>query len=159
MTSLIVTIGIFLVCFLAHAVLHRALAGRGMKRSVLVYVIGGFVLSVCFTRYHLMYPVSSILLFIFLSLTAIYFYIALSLGGETPASMILASYAKKNRQTKSQIINLFSDQGLLWKRLDDLKGAGFITEKKGLYRATGKGKTVMKIISLYQTIFHRSLTT
>lgn len=160
MHSYLTVLFCFILSFILHAIVHRTLVRRGQvaRISVLSYAIGGVVVALLFHQYALSYPLSSLMLFILLSLVIIYFYFALSLGGETPASMILASYAKKKRQTKIQLVSLFTDHGLLWKRLDDLEQSGCICHKQGKYMPTAKGKVIIFAISVYQFVFHRSLT-
>jgi len=104
------------------------------------------------------YVFTSLVLYMLLALTASLFYLGPYLGGETPASMILASFKKKKRQTEADLMHLFTDSGLFWKRVDDLKRSGLIEVRRAKYITTTKGRASIYCISLYQRVFHRSMT-
>ncbi len=160
MNTFISTIGIFILTFIVHVIIHRWF--RGIRRDPLIS-LSVYLPGACLVAWYVIvtgsaYRITSIVLYILLSLTAGVFYLGPYLGGETPASMILASFTKKKRQKEPDLIRLFTESGLFWKRIDDLRRAGLIETHREKYIATSKGRVIIHYISLYKRIFCRPAT-
>lgn len=124
----------------------------------IAYVGGALLLIIFGMMGFVRLPLSSGLLYIELSCVAIVFYLAVSLGTETPTSIILASFRRKKRQTFSDLTDLFTDSGLIYKRVDDLIQSKLVERSGNTLKLTGGGKIVWNIMEFYRLVFNRKLT-
>lgn len=97
-------------------------------------------------------PLSSILFYLLCTGIYFIFYISAFLGDESPATKIFRKVRKNSQATRDDLCKSFSDRELVIKRLDDMKKAGWITERRGLYGLMPRGSSVMKIIGIYRKI-------
>jgi len=158
--SIVTTMGIFSVSCILHVITHRALVTHGIRtiKSALVYGGGLLVLlSLCFTG-GVSLPITSILLYALSSFLVSWFSLAPYLGGETPTSMILDSYATKTSQTEKDLQKLFTERGLVGKRLNDLVTSGMVVQKNTKFSVSSKGKIAVKAIMFYQKVFNRTMS-
>lgn len=137
---------VFGIALVLHIIIHRV-GIRSIKNSI-VFGFGYFFIS----------GVSSIVIYSLLSLLWVILYLTPLLGGESPTSMILESFKKKRQQTASDLVNLFTNTGLIWKRIDDLRSSGLIVKNGAGYVVTMKGNMVARCIIFYQSLFNRRLT-
>jgi hypothetical protein len=159
MMTLVYVIAMFLLSLLLHIVIHRIFTRRGILtfKSTATYVVGLTVVVFFAIRGLLQPPITSVLLYSLLSLVAIMFYLTPYLGGETPASMILGSFKKRKQQSFADLVNVFTNTGLIWKRIEDLQTAGLIKKTGTNYLVTPKGKIVSTFVLSYQKLFNRKL--
>ncbi|OGG30675.1 hypothetical protein A3A63_00645 [Candidatus Gottesmanbacteria bacterium RIFCSPLOWO2_01_FULL_46_9] len=159
MMSLILVTCVFFSVFILHVAVHGYLIARGILtlKSTAVYVIGFFVLWIFYTFGLLSLPLTSVVYYVLLVLVGVMFYLTPYLGGETPASMILESFGEKRQQTFRDLMGLFTNTGLIWKRIEDLQMAGLIQKQGTHYSVTGKGKMAALLVLFYQKLFHRQL--
>lgn len=157
MESFLIVFCIFGGALLSHVIVHRVLIARGILtfRSVLCYAVGLLIMGILVNSGVFFYPLTSLLLYILLSFIAILFYLTPYLGGETPASMILAALRTRERQTYRELRNLFTRKGLIGKRIDDLLIADYVVRRKGTLKITAKGRHLLGVIRIYQKVFHR----
>ena len=156
MSTMVLILEVFFVCFVLHVSIHRILA-QFSKKSLLslgVYSLGCLYLIGTPVP---QYPVSAVFLYVALWLLTSVFYLTPYLGGETPASMILAAL-KEKRLTEKQIIRLFTKEGLLSKRIADLEDSRCV-KKDGIFVVLRhKGYLLARCIGVYQKLFNRVLT-
>jgi hypothetical protein len=157
MMSFIYVIGVFAVFLLFHGALHRFFIHWEKKRIALnlIYLLGFIVLWILWRRGLVSLPFSSSCIYLLMSLFVSYFYMTFFLAGETPSSIILDSFLRKKQQARSELLHLFSEQGLVLNRLDDLISTHLIIQKKDVYRVTSKGRILAVCIFLYEYLFHR----
>ncbi len=94
----------------------------------------------------IVYALVSLLLFVT--------YLSVFLGGQTPASMILDAFEKKKSLTDKQIRSLFTEDSLLWKRMDDLIAAGLVSTKGSMYKTTFRGQLINRFFTWYRDLIH-----
>src|SRR5689334_25285732 len=101
MTMIVYVLAIFSLSLFFHIVIHRILAKRGILtlKSIAPYVVGFIAVGLLAILGTFELRVTSLLLYTLFSLVAIMFYLTPYLGGETPASMILASFKKRKQQS------------------------------------------------------------
>jgi hypothetical protein len=104
------------------------------------------------------YPLTSLTIYGLLSGLTIQFYIPIFRGTEIPTSIIISSFIKKKQQTLDDLVGQFSNSSLIWKRIDNLAQAGFVTQTGSRVYITWKGSILARGIAAYQNIFHRKLT-
>jgi hypothetical protein len=155
---LLVTLIFWFLCVL-HILLHRYLYIRGIHTfmSTSIYLAGLCGIGFMYTIGLLYWPMASVVYYVLLVMVAMIFYLTPYLGGETPASMILASFKKKRQQSFDDLVHLFTNTGLIWKRIEDLEKAGLVVKTGPNYAVTDKGRTVSVLVILYQKLFHRQL--
>lgn len=158
--SLGIVIGLFVASFTAHVLAHRILAAKHIHNAgvISVYGAGLGVFIVMWRLDWFSYPITAALLYVLLSAVSIFFYLPRFLGGETPTSMMIASFATKKEQSLDNLISLFSNTGLIWKRIENLMEAGYIKKTGTKMMATTKGYILFYSIKAYQKIFYRVLT-
>jgi len=149
---------IVIFCFLFSFVLHVAAHGIIRLKSIAAYLAGALLLY-GFGRMGLIaLPWSSGFLYVLLSATAILFYLGISLGTETPSSIILSSFKKNKRQTFKDLTALFTDKGLIVNRIDDLIQSKLVTRHEHGFFLTGRGKIIWRVMEAYRRVFHRLVT-
>ncbi len=160
MSSLVYTVGIFLVIFILHSVLHQILKLFGVVtfKSMVVYVLGFLPLIILWKEGFLVIPMSSCIFYILLVFVVAPYYLAVTLEGETPAAMILKAFSLKKMWTVKELISLFTVQGLLWDRINKLESTGLIRKRKEHFIATSNGLRVVAWIEWYRKLFHRSVS-
>ena len=157
--SLLFVLLLVSVLFIFHIILHRFFACRS-RFTFTVTVVYGLGFPVLYWARQvgiLSMPSASTVLYIFLSLLVIFFYLTPFLGGETPASMMLDSFKKTREQAFEGLVGIFTNTGLIWKRIEDLQMAGLIKKTGGKYSVTGRGAIVAQFVLLYQKLFHRNI--
>ncbi len=158
MVDILVTILVFFFTSLSHILLYKTVGEKtitGVRLFFTVYFVGFLVELIVVTWIlpkNCSLPLSSILFY--LLATGIYFilYIGAFLGDESPATKIFNRIRKTGQATHRELVNCFSDKELIFKRIDEMKKVGWISEKKGSYSLTPKGLTIMKIVSFYQKL-------
>lgn len=151
---------VLLVCIFFMWV-HRMIHMAGRKRhaislgTVSVYLIGIVPLIILLQLIHSDIVFSSLLLYLLLSAILSFLYVGVILGGETPSSMILHAFKSRPRMSLSQIESLFSEKQLIWKRIEDLRSSGMVEITPTFIVCTKKGMQYARIITAYETIFHR----
>jgi hypothetical protein len=160
MTSLLAVLYIFGIALVLHIAIHRELVSHGKIsfRTTYIFIIGFLCLAGLLYLRFIAHPVTSFVLYTLLSLVSVILYLTPFLGGENPSSMMISSFKKKRQQVPSDLVQLFSNTGLIWKRIEDLRSAGLITKNGVVFVATGRGNVVSWLVSLYQKIFNRTLT-
>jgi hypothetical protein len=157
MGSLLLVVGVFVLFIYIHRVLHMYLKKHLMLSYTvtLSYLFGLIPLTILlyFIGSEVIY--SSIILYLLLSLLMSFLYLGVVLGGETPSSMILNALKNNPHMTKEQILSIFSEKILIWKRIEDLSRAGLIKIRESNITATTKGKNITRYIKLYETLFNR----
>ena len=143
--------------FALHILVHRYYRVH-MAKVVSAYAPGALLLYGFGTAGHINLPWSSALLYILLSGAAVICYIAVSLGTEIPTSMILASFKRKKQQTSGDLTALFTDNGLIFARIDDLVQSNVIRHSGDRLILTGRGNLVWKVLGIYRRVFHRTIT-
>lgn len=147
-----------LLCFLFSFVLHIAAHRIIRLRSIAAYLAGLVLLYVFGRLGYIALPWSSGALYILLSATAVLFYFAISLGTETPSSIILSSFKRNKRQTFENLTALFTDKGLILNRIDDLMQSKLVTRHERTFFLTGRGKIIWRVMEAYRRVFHRLVT-
>lgn len=154
MASFFIVIFCFSFSFILHIAAHRIIR----LRSIAAYLAGAVLLYVFSRRGLLALPCSSGFLYLLVSVTAILFYVGISLGTETPSSIILSSFKRNKRQTFKDLTALFTDKGLIVNRIDDLTQSKLITRHERAFILTGRGKIMWRVMETYRRIFHRLVT-
>lgn len=157
MESYFIVVCVFGGALVTHVILHRILIAKGILtfRSVLCYAVGLLIMGTLVNSGVFLYPLTSLTLYVLLSLIAVFFYLTPYLGGETPASMILAALHEHKRHSYKELRNLFTEEQLIGKRIEDLLSTGCIVQRKGTLRVTAKGRHLLGVIRIYQKLFHR----
>lgn len=154
MASFFIVILCFLFSFVLHAAAHRIIR----LKSVFMYVAGALLLYWFGMIGYISFPRSAGFLYILLSATAILFYLETSLGTETPSSIILESFKRKRQQTFKDLTALFTDKGLIGKRINGLVQSKLVSTYGGTLKLTGRGRAVWRVMETYRQIFHRLVT-
>lgn len=154
MSSLAFVFCIFLTACSLHVFIHRILYFLNRKSLVSLIIFAAGFLFIPETPFQF----SSRILYGLLSLLASLFYLTPYLGGETPASMILDALHTKKRMTEKDILDLFSDYGLIHKRVEDLVQSGLLMREGKILFLSSVGNFSVRAIVLYQKIFNRVLT-
>lgn len=157
MESFFIIILCFILALTTHILVHRYIRAT-FKNVILSYALGGLFLYGFYQNGLITLPLSGTLLYILLSALAILFYVSISLGTELPSSIILRSFKRKKKQKLSDLTVLFTDRGLIVKRIDDLIQSTLITRSGGSLKLTGRGKIVWNVIEAYRRVFHRRHT-
>jgi len=149
----------FTCSLILHIVIHRVLLKQGVVtiKSVRVYIIGLAILIISFLNNMLLLPLSSFVLYGLITLVMYAYYLGLCHPAETPAGMILRAFARKKTQTLTELTRLFTVQGLLWNRIDQLVVAGLVSRKGERFFVTAKGGFIARCIWVYQKFFNRLL--
>lgn len=143
---------VFAYVFIIHIILHRMLlrVRTVTLKTLIVYPAGLFVLLYFRVAGYFEVPLYFLMLYTMVSILISVLYLGVYLGGQTPASMILDAYAKKKSYTQKQLLSLFSEDMLLWKRLDDLLRAKFVKTNHIGYAVTSKGYAIFRFFHAYQ---------
>lgn len=157
MLDIAITIIIFVLVSITHIGLYRTIGEKtfwGVK-LFLVYLAGFFldlllVFYISWSSPSLAF--TSLLLYLLLTGVYFIFYISAFLGDESPATKIFKEVGKNGRATYDDLVKSFSDKKLVIKRIEEMKSASWITEKKGLYRLTPRGLYIMKMVNFYKGI-------
>jgi hypothetical protein len=157
MASFFIVLICFLVSFALHILVHRYYRVR-IANVVAAYAIGAVLLYGFGRMGYINLPWSSGFLYVLLSSVIIVFYITISLGTEIPTSIILASFKREKRQTFSDLTALFTDNGLIFSRIDDLIQSKLVERSGSRLRLTPRGKLVWHVLEVYRRVFHRTLT-
>ena len=121
--------------------------------SILVTIVTFLILVVLYaTNYQLIHtdtsplPVTSLILFILLSsIVTLYSFFQFQ-EGQTPIDTLFDAFLHKNMLSKKEIFSLFSDELLMYKRLESLESKGFIQKSKtSSYQLSKRGKTIWNI--------------
>lgn len=157
--TLLLAFLIFFIAVTVHAIVHRLLLRIKIVtlRSIIVYLLGLFVLSYIVFSYQLPIPFTGIVIYLLLSSIIMFFYFAICLGGDTPSAKIIASFHHKTTQTFEDILGLFTDDILIWKRIADLEVTHFIYKHNNTYTVTKRGAVLVLIAHWYRSIFNRTL--
>lgn len=160
-----VSIGIFLLSLLLHALIHKLLARKGkVSMFSLTVFFFGFAVNVLWINYVVTdskvvsYPYSSLFFYVLISVCFMILYGGLVLdnpksGEVSPSGHILQMlHRKKSGLTLYQIENEFSEDNLVGKRLQELISSGIIIKKKKKYQLLPKGWRLITIIRLYRRI-------
>lgn len=157
MLDIVVTIIIFVLASVTHIGLYRTIGEKtfwGVK-LFLVY-LAGFFLDLLLVFYiswsSSSLPFTSLVLYLLLTGVYFIFYISAFLGDESPATKIFRQIRKNGRATYDDLVKSFSDKKLVLKRIEEMKTASWIAEKKGLYRLAPRGLYIMKMINFYRGI-------
>ena len=159
MMSLLVTSGIFFFFLGLHVLVHRVLWTRGIvtMKSMAVYIPGPVVILLLWKIGILAYPLSSVVLYMLILSAFAPMYLAMTLEGQTPASLILAAFSRKKTRTFRELSALFTEKGLFWDRIDTLLLSGFIRKKADRYTVTPRGQLIVGFMTWYRVIFNRPL--
>ena len=157
MVSFFIVLFCFFVSFALHILVHRYYRVR-ITPVVAVYAFGAVLLYVFERMGRISFPLSSGFLYVLLSCLTIVMYITISLGTEIPTSIILASFQRKKQQTFSDLTALFTDNGLIFSRIDDLIQSKLVQRSGSRLKCTGRGRVVWRILGVYRWVFHRTLT-
>ena len=157
MESLMIVVGCLLFGMVIHSMIHRYLRRRHAvsMRATLVYMYMCIPLLIGLVYVQSNLIISSIVLYICMVSLLSFLYVGVVLGGETPSSMILHALSARKHMTQEEITGLFSEEVLVWKRIEDLKHSGLISMTNGTVRATDKGQRLVSYISIYERLFHR----
>jgi len=79
-------------------------------------------------------------------------------GDESPSSKIILLVAKYKNLALNELLSNFSDQQLVYKRLDDLVKAGLIEKINNRYFAKPKGKLLIRLIEIYRAVLNWNQT-
>jgi hypothetical protein len=155
----VIIIVAFFVSFILHVIIHRSLCVRGIVtvKTISVYLVGLGIVIVGFAYGILRFPVTSFLLYGLAVLITSIYYLGACLDGETPADMILDAFTRKKIWKRTELQRLFSSQGLLWDRVDELIAAGLVKRHGARFVVTQKGKWITLCIESYQRLFSRPL--
>jgi hypothetical protein len=157
----------FFVCLIIHACIHRILLKKKIiSLAVLaIYMIPMIVFAFAVLGYiqlprilledSMHVPLTAFVLYFLLVCVTSIFYLGVVLGGETPSSMMIAAFTKEPRLTPEKLARLFTEKGLLWKRIDDLVNTGMIYKQKGKYRIKPQAMYIARCIVWYQQLFAR----
>jgi hypothetical protein len=153
MNDIATAVLIFVLSFVVHVITHRLLIQWRILTVVtfIMYAPGGFVL-IGITH---SLPICAFLLYLLMTFTIFPFYLGVVLGGETPASTIMQAFRKKSTRSERELAGLFTEHGILGKRIEDLKSSGLIKKREDKYIATNRGRIVVLWFSWYQTVFAR----
>lgn len=166
MIYIFITLLSFLSFVILHIFSHKILAivGKATFKSILVMPISIIVFSFI-TIYRLPQmldngkswwtvpiPVNAIILYgIFTAIYLIYFTNAYY-GESSPTGKIYEILKEKGKATFKQIVDEFSDEDLIGKRLDNLVTGGLIRKKGKIYYLTLKSQKVMKAFDVYRRL-------
>jgi hypothetical protein len=165
MISIIISLVIFLLTFSVYILLQRTVLGNNFViiKTYLIFFGGLIVDSVFEYRYISVnnvpsLPVTSIFLYITLALALIMVSMTPLLGDESPSSKIVLFVRKRKSVPFSDIVNMFSYDNLILKRLDDMIGQSWIKLEKGNYIILPKGELIASIVLKYRKLINLKLT-
>lgn len=156
----------FLLTLIIHIVISRIMAKRHQKslKTLFVYLLGlglhlwfcvsiiqpisvnqkGFIfLPLCFT---------SVVLYILFFCSFVVYYLSTYSNEVGPSVQIYLLMRKYKKRTLSQILQTFSDEELIYKRLTALKNGGFIHYKNNRYTILPKGIALSKLLNFYRAL-------
>jgi len=160
---------IFLCVCILHSLIHRIFLKFQIIsfKTMLLYPVGfGVLLYLIANDVISTMPITSIYLYIFLSCYVALMYITPYLGTKMPSSIILDELLVHKKMKKSQLLQLFTEEELIDKRIDDLVNHGYLTrctnsdsrlknkEKRDRLLVTGKGMILYRLIRVYEILFH-----
>ncbi len=160
MTFLLVSFFWFFVSIVLHVLANKMRLVLSVSRKLLmgVFVLGlvGYIVTIQSPPTHIESALS-------LPLTGIFLYIALtlaygsitaspSLGDESPTSKIVLLLFRKGPQTEKQIFSEFTHHEVLGKRIRNLLQTKWVTNNKGVLKATKQGRLIGKIFLLYRNV-------
>ena len=159
----------FLLTVTAHILIHRFLAKYKIItfKTTVVFIIGFSINTlliflkvtkcsdeiICLNNWWTFsIPVTSSILYILLVFDYLAFFASPYLGDESPSSKIFLLVRKKKTATFAQIINTFSNQELISKRIDDLVRSKLVEKSGNQIVISDRGKTFLKIMNLYRKL-------
>jgi hypothetical protein len=157
MNSLFVSIALFILTVIFHNVFHRLLLKYHIItfKSVGIFLIVFFVLVVSALLefkgiFHIRINLTIITLYLILSLDYIVVISSPFLGDEGPSSKIVFLLKKHKSLSKDNIINKFSNERLIKKRLNDLTRSKLIEKRNNKYFIISGGKRLVSLIKIYR---------
>lgn len=153
--EIVLTVGVFLISFFSHIVVHRILVKLGIRTFVSegIFLPGLFLLAIVFFRtpsaFH--FPISS---FLFYLLLWVFHAISFSSAyiGDQPSSRILFFINRSHKVQYGNIARLFSDHELVGRRLDDLLQGRLVLLQKNRLKLLPRGKRLDCLLSAYRRL-------
>lgn len=157
MESLLVSIILFMTTLFVHVMVYRTVKKFKSDTEVTLFIFSvGFINSailICWLskdNYFSILPLTSIFIYLLLSLIFIIFFLYTYLVEEGPSSTILSVLKKKRKIPERQIYDNFSDTKLIGSRMKDLIKQGIVVEKNKRIFIQGKGKLIANLINVYR---------
>lgn len=157
MESLLVSIVLFMTTLFVHVVAYRKVKKFKSDTAItfLIFSIGLIISAVfiCWLGKYKIFPIlplTSIFIYLLLSLIFIIFFLYTYLVEEGPSSTILSVLKKKRKIADSQIYDYFSDSSLIGSRMRDLIKQGTVVEKNKRIFIQNKGKLIATLINIYR---------
>lgn len=140
----------YLITVLIHALLYRFHSRkRFFRKTLLVFSTG--ILIVFWLQNNNPFTYSATLLYLLLIGLHLVFFTSPLLGDEGPSAKINFLLDKKGKMSRNQLINSFSDDDLIVKRLREMEGR-LIFRKTGKYFLSDRGKKLIKLVNRYRRL-------
>lgn len=156
-----IAIGIYMLAFFVHALLHRILLHFQKKSYIVTIVYLLFFPLLIFLLFQERYVLgsaafmnerligTSIIFYILVSLmTSILYLPSVIEEGQVPARIILQAVDRENALKEKEIFSLFSQPLLIDIRLMSLQKARMVEKRGNIYFITLKGKIICYIVSV-----------
>lgn len=157
MVTLLVSIILFLLTLFVHVIAYRKVKKfkSDTQVTLLIFLIGSIISAffICWlskNKYFSILPLTSIFIYLLLSLIFIIFFLYTYLVEEGPSSTILSVLKKKRKIPEQQIYDYFSDSRLIGSRMKDLLKQGIVIEKNKRILIQKKGKLIADLINIYR---------
>jgi len=171
MIYVLISISVFLLMVLLQLVLHRFLLARGIVsfHTFWIFVVGG-IADLIFIRHLSLSVVPDTTLWYYpLPLSGLMVYVACCidwailssspiLGDESPSTKIVHFLSVFGVGRKQQLINLFSQDALIDKRLRHMETTGWVKKIQGRYVAIGSGKRIATVLRWYRALLRMEVT-
>lgn len=155
MMEIILTIGVFSSSFVLHVLIHRLLMKYGIHTfaSVAVFFPGFFLLVAIFFRMSspFLFPLSSLLLYALLFVFHMISFFSAS-NGDQSSGRILFFIRDAKRARYQDIRQIFTNEELVKKRLNDLMKGKFVTVEHNRLKLLPKGRLIHSLFSRYRTL-------
>ncbi len=159
MIYLIITVSIFFLSLLIHIFLCRLLKKSKIKtfKTLLIFPLGFMLLIINIfnlsrNQFNLTLPLTSVFLFILLSVAFFFLFFGPFIGDIGPTYLIIYLLEQKNALSFQEILRWFSDHELIINRLHFLAAYGYIKKTGQYYTILSKGKRLSNFIDFYRLV-------
>ncbi|OGG08685.1 hypothetical protein A2154_01695 [Candidatus Gottesmanbacteria bacterium RBG_16_43_7] len=159
MYTLLISVLIFLIGVFLHVLIYRIILTFGVRSfssaAVFVLILAVYIILLFFTPQYLPvveYKITSVMVYISLSVSYLALSASLILGDESPSSKIVLEVERHPGIKQNDLIKLFSDSKLVDKRLEDMLSSGMIAKHNQSYTILLRGRLLVFYVSSYHNL-------
>lgn len=166
MFDLLLSFIIYFIAIVLHIVVHRLLVSKGIVTFKTISIFGAALILNAwillafalegFTSMHLLLSIRLPLFALVSSFLAMLLYVLFFTspfwGEESPSIKIFFLVKRNKRMLRSTIMNNFTNDDIINKRLNFLVNSEHISQRKNVYYANLKGKKLLTLIEIYRKI-------